>query len=238
MPSEIQPKYYKSKWGKGKRYYRRYNWNKSYNVSQGRGLRTYLYTPRYRLMPKRMWYKASWNGSFDYTAATTSSQQCRLTSPYDPDFTGTGTSAAGFAQMAALYNQHSVYKVDIKLDFINKDDTPIVATMNCYPAGFDAATRTEARDQNFSDSILVPSTAGGGVITKNYTVNPPDIAGVSTPYFIQRPEYAATATGNPNRGVLMEVLAAPADGATTSYTVIISLVFHIVAWESLSTTQA
>ena len=59
----------------------------------------------------------------DAPLGLTASYVYRLTSPFDPDFTGVGGQSTPFDQIIAIYREGYVYRCDIEIDVQNNDTT-------------------------------------------------------------------------------------------------------------------
>lgn len=214
-----------------KQYRSRASWRKAYGDKKY--IRKYpLYRPRIRAQPIVQYYNASWNQTVEFTSAAVTNYVWRLTSPYDPDVATGGTSAATFGIYKDLYFFHHVYRVDVHCQFVNKDDIQQVLTVAAYPTNnYDPASRLETRDQNNSDSIIVPTINGGGVLEKKYVFYPNQLFGVSRDFYMERPEYGCNANDNPSRAIFFEIISQAADAAATNFSVVVRMNMYIKASE-------
>lgn len=191
-----------------------------------------LYRPRQNMQRNTQYYMAHFNQTVELTSGSVIGTSYRLTSPYDPSSATGGNNAAGFSVYRLLYQMHLVYKAEVTVQFINKDDIQQVLTVSAYPTALnDPNGRTEQRDQNFSDTIVVPTINGGGTLTKRYVFYPYEIFGISAFSYANDYRYACEADNNPERTAFFEIISAPADGAATNFSIITSIRFYIKAWE-------
>lgn len=115
--------------------------------------------------PDRMRGKLFYDGNFPFslTASTLSSTVFRANSVHDPDFSGAGTTAAGYSQCAAVYLRFRVLAVKAILTVENTGSastTMIVTANNLNTIG---TSMTVAMAQRHVYSAPIGPTTGQGV---------------------------------------------------------------------------
>jgi len=132
-------------------------------------------------------------------AATGAYYVFRINSIYDPDFTGTGSSAVGYTALSAFYNRYRVMRVRVKL------------RISSISSGVQAAGVVFGINNNvvsISEKTLVEPGAWARTLTNNSGPNSyceldtlislPKLLGITRSQYAIENEYAATFGTNPN----------------------------------------
>jgi hypothetical protein len=152
----------------------------------------------------------------------------RLNSVYDPDFTGVGTSAVGYTQLAALYGRYRVLSAKISVEFIN---TTAAVPLTCFLVVNPVTTVGVGIAQILAQRFVW--TRGVSAITGSATVFHTAAADVHTIYGVPRTQvrneddFAAVAGANPNNGVYAHV-GVYANGAASTANAHVRIEFDVV----------
>jgi hypothetical protein len=133
-------------------------------------------------------------------AASFATYTYRGNSVYDPDFSGTGSTASSYTQLSALYNRYRVFGSRLEIDAINLGTTPltvyICASITNTPPTIASGGLIAARHV-FERTV---GAAGSGPIFLKHTASArtSKIFGVPETQVLCEDDFAGLVGGNPN----------------------------------------
>ncbi len=136
--------------------------------------------------------------------------QFRLNSLYDPDFSGVGTTAAGYTALASTYGLFRVLSVRVIVSaamFTNG-----IATVGMVPGlnGTVTSTIFLLQMQPHACSRVLQGNTGGSrsVATFDRTYNIPRVCGMTKAQYVNEMDYAHIGGSNPARSVYLALFMA------------------------------
>lgn len=170
-------------------------------------------------------------------------QVFRLSSLYDPDFTGTGHQPYGFDQLAALYKKYMVSDVLVKVTFMNPGVNG-VACAATIQSSQDALALTgyspEAVGERSNVWIRPLNATGDQIVTFQQKVPLNVLEGLTRPqYLADTDNYGANVGSNPTLWTTLRV----ADGSfvnasASAVTVFVELTFDCRFFERITQAQS
>ncbi len=190
--------------------------NNRRNRMQRQGKLVRGFTPSANVFPLQMRGKVTYATvlAFAPAAGAISDQVFRLNSIYDPDYTGTGTTALGYTQYAALYQRYRVLGATVRVVWDNMNTNPITAFVCATPNTAISSSIAYIQAQRLS---WVGGVGGvGGNSTREHVVSVPIHKAWGCPDKQVRSEndFAAGINANPTNVVYLHV-GAYQNGATT-----------------------
>lgn len=161
----------------------------------------------------------------------------RLSSIFDPDFTGVGHQPLGHDQVSQLFERYQVWKVDFIITFVNRDGT------NNQRVGYrisDAGTGTTNVDTNWENGMSEVTLIGRGgghdkaVFRGSVLLN--DVHGISYKQYMGNDDYGAPFGQNPQEEGYLFVCADGLGIDTGEIDFTIKLVYHTKVMGSVLTT--
>ncbi len=132
-------------------------------------------------------------------AGTTASYVFRLSSIFDPSFTGVGHQPLGRDQLEPLYERYQVYKVDFHIEFANR------ATANNQRVGYrisDVPDTDVDPDVNIENGncewSMINTKDGNGRVAFFGSVWLNEVHGVSYKQYMANDDYGANFNANPS----------------------------------------
>ncbi len=170
-------------------------------------------------------------------AAGVGSYSYRLNSIYDPNFTGTGTTANGYSQLAQLYDRYRVLSVSISLDWMCNTGTggevyAVLSNQNALSTGQAAWT-----GQRMVWRKPIGPPGGNNLAMARITAPIHTIYGVPKQQVRNEDDFASVMGNNPNNQVYLH-LGHYAPGAAASSTVLCSVKIEYRCVFSLPLTPA
>lgn len=150
------------------------------------------------------------------TTGTISKQAYRANSVYDPDLTGAGAQPLYFDQLAAVYDQYTVIKSKIRVQFMNTTaNLPILCGINGDDDGT-AGTNVETLTQsnNSTSRLLGTQTGGNNFAYMSQRFNCKRNLGINA--FNASGDATAAINGNPTEEFDYIVWFVAQDGASTT----------------------
>lgn len=158
--------------------------------------------------------------SLIFSSVSLTSRIYRISSLYDPDFTGTGHQPRGFDQLAQMYENYKVHACKIDVTFTTKDTT--TDSFMCFVHAYDL-TKLE-----YSwNAIDLNENPGGpirmGILTNtnrqctiSLYVKLHKVTGVSKTSYNSNDEYGAYIGSNPAVNTFLNIGAYTLDGSTNT----------------------
>lgn len=149
-------------------------------------------------------------------------QQFRGNSPFDPDFTGVGVSAAGFTTYSSIYNSYRCYGSSIMVQWCNTGTSAGTQVMqvgvSATPASAVSYTTIDQLLENPYGKVKILSFNANVPRTKMY-MSTAKIEGVHKKTVVSDDAYGSAVTTNPSNPWFWNIMAQSVDQTTTSVTV-------------------
>jgi hypothetical protein len=129
----------------------------------------------------------------------------RLNSVYDPDFTGTGTTAYTYTQMAANYGRYRVLGFRAFVTFKNTTTSPQNAIIALSPATTVGTSISQIMSQRHVWMKPLASKDGNGIISHAVSGTVGKVYGVPEAQVRTEDDFASVAGANPNNGIYLHV---------------------------------
>lgn len=150
----------------------------------------------------------------------------RLSSIFDPDFTGVGHQPVGHDQLEPLYERYQVWKVDFHVEFANR------STTENQRVGYrisDSSSTSSDPDVNVENGncewrLITP---GGDSKMFTGTVQVPKVHGVSYKQYMSNDDYGANFGNNPAEEAYFHLWADGLGDDTDPVDAAIHLVYHV-----------
>lgn len=141
--------------------------------------------------------------TFPTAALTMVLTTLRLNSIYDPDFSGAGTSAAGYAEASAIYGRYRVYEVIVDLDsgIDSGNSMQFLACASCDNTLGTDPNRVLAQRHAYAAAVM----PGGTSVSRRLVIPIHRLYGVPKQQVIDEDDYAAPMGANPNNQVFLHV---------------------------------
>jgi hypothetical protein len=171
------------------------------------------------------------NAVFAVPAYLIAANVYRLNSIFDPDYSGTGTSVLGYAQLNALYGKYRVLSADVILDVFpsnavansNAKSEVMIVASNDLTLGVNADTWLGQR------FVATRPLFGGNGAKIRLHVPIHTVYGVPKRAVQTEDDFASVMTSNPSNPVLLHVGMRNFDGVGTSLSYALRIVYHIRA---------
>lgn len=186
------------------------------------------FNPTAGLFPERWFGKMTYGAAFTFpsiAAASMSLTVMRLNSIYDPDFSGTGTAAAGYASATSIYGRYRVVAADVEVEasLIGNFGVQFIAVAsNDSTLGTNYASAVAQR-HFYGKSIPY----GGPAVKQNFHVPIHQVYGVPRAQVLAEDDFAALPGGSPNNQVFLHVGAFNANGSAAAIVVTVRIVYHV-----------
>lgn len=160
-----------------------------------------------------------------FSVSSTQNQLFRLSSVYDPDYSGGGSQPNGFDQWAAVYNNYRVQKCKWKFNFCTTQGSNEPSYM-CICPRLDNAAETSYEDLAGEARAKAVFSSGAGAPTKVLagSCDLRKIWGLSKDEYDDQ-DFASYVNGNPSKNVYLSVLLGTGSGSTNS-----TLVTYYLGW--------
>lgn len=159
--------------------------------------------------------------SITESAATTGAYRVfRLNSLYDPDYTGIGTNAAGYAQMTSMFNAYRVYNTRVKVQGFSSAGIAVAGfspmiLQTSLPANPDTWRLIPGTKFN----MIAPASQGGQSrfeATAYYSM--PKLLNITRSQYVNEADFAAQSGTNPLRSIFLGVWILGPSGAVAAQT--------------------
>ncbi len=182
--------------------------------------------PLRSIMPLRLRGELPYSTTVTLSAAagTFTDYVFRATSVYDPDLTGTGTVAAMYTQLAALYQLYRVHGARVHLDYINTTTVP--AQVGFYVSSTSTALPNfvSVGIQPLSWLSVIDGTGGNGHISRKFAFKAADVLGVTEAQYKAGSEFWSAINNSPLNGCYAHVNVA----SFTASSVVIQFTITII----------
>ncbi len=164
-------------------------------------------------LPRVQYVQMSYTGAFSLVEAAAgvgAYRTFRTNDIYDPDFTGVGSSAIGFAQWMALYTRFKVVAYTARVDIANitspSPGAPVVAGLYATYQSTLPATTYSWPSQPYCKSTQLSLPASGSAAAKFVTrVKPWSTLGLTKSQYIDEIEFSGTNAASPIRSTYLHV---------------------------------
>jgi len=154
----------------------------------------------------------------------------RLNSLYDPDLSGVGTSATGYAAAAALYNRYRVLRARAEISWTNLSTTiPATAFVVTNPVTTVGTSWTQIAGQRHVWYKSLSVATGNSTAKHVVTVPLHEVYGVPYSQLRDEDDFAAVTGTNPNNGIYLHVGVFNDGGAAGSVNIHVRIIYD-VAW--------
>lgn len=229
---KYQNSYSRKKYAYKRRYGGKYMSRRT--IEPGKGYDT-LVNKSNGVMPARYITKHTYNipVSLVIGAGITQNQIYRGNGIWDPDQSGTGTSASGFTLMSTVYNHHRVYASAIEITACNTGDFPIIFWI--VPTRTATAINlAQAKSYPYYKEVILAEQSGGSSVKKIlHFCKTTSITDISNRDF----DLQASGGANPAQQWYWICGAVAADGATaTSCTISVRITYY-TEWSGMKAQQ-
>lgn len=170
---------------------------------------------------------------------TTANNIFRLSSIFDPDFTGIGHQPLGRDQLAVLYERYQVWKVDFHIVYVNTDGSNV---QRCgYTVSDDSTTAASGEiyiEQGNSEWDILGIAGGQSKKVFSGSVKLNECHGISYKQYMANDDYGAKFGSNPTEECFLKCWVDGVGTDTSPVRFSISLVFHTKIMGSVTTTQS
>jgi len=187
--------------------------------------------------PQPTLLKSKLRGTMSYNTAITLSTPAanslavnvfRLNSVYDPDFTGVGSSVAGYSQMAAMYGRYRVLGARFTVSWVNNSQiaafTAFLAANPVTTVGTSIAGVLQQRHIWFKGA---GSVTGTPALEKAGSATTAALYGVPPAQVLAEDDFAGLVGGNPNNGTYLHV-GVYSDAAIVSVTIHVRIEYDVM----------
>jgi hypothetical protein len=145
------------------------------------------------------------NSLTESAAATGLHHTYRLNSVYDPDFTGVGTTALGFTNLASMYALFRVLRVRvIARMFLTTDGAATVGLIAGLNSVYTSSLALWEGQPNATSKMIQGSVGGAKCIADfDVTYNLPKLCGITPSQFRTDMDFSHSSTGNPVRPIFV-----------------------------------
>lgn len=168
-------------------------------------------------------------GALAPAAGSATANVFRFNSVYDPDFTGVGSTAAGYGQLSALYGRYRVLSARVTAEFVNTSTTtPLTCFMVVNPVTTVGVNIVSILQQRHVWSKSIATSTGNATVKHELSGPVGAFYGVPATQVRDEDDFAGLIGANPNNGVFCHI-GAYADGATAgAYTLHVRIEYHVV----------
>ena len=161
------------------------------------------------------------------SSATFTGSRYRLSSLFDPEFTGVGHQPRGFDELSAIYNRYRVMGTAVKIQpsiTAGPGNTAFIC-VQAYPwAQTNVSSFNEAKEATNSTAVLVSSDKPR---TLKYYFPTYKSLGVPRRDFMSDESYASVVSTNPSNSAMMHLgIASPDQSTVTTVTCNLTFVFY------------
>jgi len=183
-----------------------------------------------QLLPPVSYMDFTYNQAIGLTesaAGLGSNQVYRINSIYDPVFTGTGITAAGYSAISNLYTKFLVHMVTLRIEFVNTSATAVSVGWFVSASSSLPASTTWWASQPYSDTALLGPTAGGGN-KKIWNVKIPlwKVAGLTRQQYVDEADYRHGVGANPITPLYLQTWTKSNLGTVSTVNSLVRMVLH------------
>lgn len=182
------------------------------------------------IFPARFRGRLFYDGNFTLSVAASSAlfNVFRANSVFDPDFTGVGTTAAGYGQLASLYSRYRVMGLKATVSFVNNG----AGAANCIMVANGLNTIGIGIAQILAQRFVWQAPMGGssGMNVHKHTVSFPisKILGVPESQVRDEDDYAALTGGTVNNPAFLHVGVHNTSASVISVTINVRIEYSTV----------
>lgn len=151
----------------------------------------------------------------------------RLSSIFDPNFTGVGHQPNGHDQLSVLFERYQVWKVDFHIELINGDSTGAVRVgYRLSDQSTGVASATELVENGGAEWTLLGVQGGTDKARFIGSVRVCDVHGISYKQYMANDDYGANFGSNPAEEAYLSVWADGLGDDTGAIDAVIHMVMH------------
>ncbi len=185
--------------------------------------------------PQPTLFKSRLSGTMTYAAAVgvspaasaAASVAFRLNSVYDPDYSGTGTTALGYTQMAANYGRYRVTGFRAVVEYVNLAAYPVQVFAVLSPTNTVGTNFETIAGQRHVWNKYIAASTGAGVAQKTFAGSIAQVYGVPPAQVQAEDDFAGLTGGNPNNVVYLHVGAYAPAAASGTVAITVRLTFTV-----------
>jgi hypothetical protein len=173
----------------------------------------------------------------------------RLSSLYDPDYTGTGHQPYMYDQLTTVYNKYIVEKVEYKVRFRQISASPITSlwvgmsvltdTNSAASAVGDTINEIRERSTALTAPIAAVNNAANFVKFAGSVVNRVAFSLTEAQYYGDQEDFGAVNNANPSRQLFLELfLVDPDSGSSTTLEADVEMVYHAKMYGYIAPSQS
>ncbi len=182
-------------------------------------------------------FKSRMTGTMTYAAAVGVSPASsaaatvafRLNSVYDPDYSGTGTTALGYTQMSANYGRYRVTAFKAIVEYVNLAAYPVQVIGVLSPTNTVGTNFETIAGQRHVWNRYIAASTGAGTAMKTFSGTVAQVYGVPKAQVLTEDDFAGLVGSNPNNVVYLHVGAYAPAGASGTVAITVRLTFT-VSW--------
>lgn len=184
------------------------------------------------LYPARRVGTLAYDAVFNLSPAASASayNTFRANSVFDPDFSGAGTTASGYTQLAAVYGRYRVLKADVECIWNNTTALPGMAFLIASPANTVGTSFTQIMAQKFAWCKQLGNVNGPHVAHKvNFKMS--TIYGTTEAAVLSEDDFAGLIGTNPNNVIFLHIGVTNATGTAFATAVFLQVrIMYTVEW--------
>jgi len=163
--------------------------------------------------------------------------QFRLNSLYDPDYTGVGTTAAGYTALSAMYGYFRVVSARVIVRAALTTNGMSIVGMVAGLNGTLTANILQLQIQPNANSKMLQGNTGGqhSVCTFDRTYNMPRICGLTKQQYLTEMDFAHLGGSNPARSVYLTVFMVGQSGVAQTVQFNTRIIYEVELSDPLQT---
>ncbi len=165
--------------------------------------------------------------SLSVPASSVATNVFRVNSVFDPDYTGVGTSVAGYSQLAALYGRYRVLGAKFEIAWTTTGSTTWTGFVCANPVNTVGTSLPQILAQRFVWFKSAGASTGSATISHSGSVSIAKTYGVPEVQVETEDDYAGLVGGNPNNQVFLHV-GAYGDGGATGLFAHVRIVYDVI----------
>jgi len=163
------------------------------------------------------------------TASLPTTYSYRLNSVYDPDLTGTGTTAYGYTALSSLYNRYKVMGGRASVQFVNTSVASTTNYMVAAPVNSLGSDINKILAQRYVWSDSMSNTSSGPALLKHsISWRTAAVYGVPETSVRDDDDFAGLVGANPNNAIYLHVGGNPNGASTGSFNIIVRIEYDVV----------
>lgn len=186
------------------------------------------FNPSAGLFPDHYSGKMTYGAAFTFSIAASSMQATvmRLNSVYDPDFSGTGTNAAGYLSAIGIYGRYRVLSADVEVEasLTGNFGLQFFAVASCDSTLGTDYPRAVAQRHFYGKGLPY----GGPPLKQKFHVPIHSVYGVPAIQVKTEDDFAGLPGGSPNNPVFLHLGAYNANASVGTMLVTVRIVYNVV----------